>query len=151
MAEVASLLGTDHQRVGLDLSSAETFQIILDIGMIMMGMTRAAQVFARAGFEPVNPRQIISLNEVGIQPEAVDHETAGIPIDSGLKVFEVLHHRVADIEAHRIVIAGIKQHALLAPILPMLEPPHHGGAAIDVRPAARVGYRNPVSAADRGK
>ena len=44
-------------------------------------------------------------------------------------------------ESAGIVIAAVKQHALLSARFPIAEPPHHGGACIDVVPSANIGER----------
>jgi hypothetical protein len=147
-AQLAPRLWTRHQGVRFDLPDAESSDVVLDVGLEVIGMPGVVQASARTRFQVVDPSQPLRFDEVEVEAEAIDDQVIGRPSDRVTKVRKVSAQKSRDVEAAWIVVTAVEEHALLAALLPRCETPHHGGAAVDVRPASGIRERDAIVGAD---
>ena len=89
---------------------------------------RVGKVAAGAGDQVVDPREVVILDEVEVQAEALNVETVGIPVYGPAKVLHIAAEKVRDVETGWIEVAAVEQNAALALGFPLPEPTHHVGA-----------------------
>jgi hypothetical protein len=111
--------------------TTETFQIILDIRLEMIFVSRIVErVLAAGGLKIVDPCQPLGFDKIIIQTKAIDDEIIRRPFDPqaherAVEVFQIRQQRVRDLQAAGIMVAAIQKL-------------YHGGAAVDIAPACSV-------------
>src|SRR6516162_6894135 len=73
-AELATDLGKDHQRVGLDLALAVFADVVLHVGLEVVVMLGITEVLAAAGLQIVDPRQPVAVDEVDVEAKSDDDQ-----------------------------------------------------------------------------
>jgi hypothetical protein len=61
-----------NQRIGLNLSPTLTGDVVLDVGLAVIGVTRIAEVLAAAGLQVLDPRQAEVADLLVCQTDALD-------------------------------------------------------------------------------
>ena len=69
--ELPSSLGGDDERVGLDFSRAMRLDVLLDVRLVVVAVRGVGKVLVAAGRQPVDPRQVVRVDEVAVQAEAI--------------------------------------------------------------------------------
>src|SRR5262249_30706785 len=84
----------------------------------------------------------MAVDEVRVEPKSGDDKIIREPADHIGEVPKVLAHGPGDLKSARVVIAACQEDAGSTGRFVRGEPFHHGGAAVEVRPALEVGERN---------
>src|SRR5262249_6145968 len=77
--EVAAGVRPDDERVGLDLPCAIAAEVVLHVGLVVVVVVRGGEVAAGASDQVIDPCEVVHLDEVEVQTEAVNVEVAGMP------------------------------------------------------------------------
>jgi len=70
-AELAANLGQDDERVGLYFALAVFADVVLYVGLEVIGMIGITEVLAATGLQVVDPRQPVAVDELGIKAKSV--------------------------------------------------------------------------------
>ena len=62
----------DHERIRFALPNAVARDVILNVGLIVIGVSAVVEIAAARRFEIVDPRQVIVVDEIGIQTKSTE-------------------------------------------------------------------------------
>ena len=78
-AELTADLGQNHERVGLDLAPAVFTNVVLHVGLEVIGMVAITEILAAAGLQVVDPRQPVAVDELGVEAKSDDRFSGDQP------------------------------------------------------------------------
>jgi hypothetical protein len=68
--ELSTDLGHDHERVGFAFADAELADVVLDIGLVAIGMSGIVELLAARCLQIVDPGQVIGIDEIGVEAKS---------------------------------------------------------------------------------
>jgi len=74
VAALTADLGQNHERIGLDLALAGFTNVVLHIGLEVIGMIAITEILAATGLEVVDPRQPVAVDELDVEAKSDDDQ-----------------------------------------------------------------------------